>query len=295
MTAPLDTLAGAGTATTTAVTSAPAEAGRLQGKVAIVTGATQGLGLDIARGLLAAGACVTLAGIDREAGQQAVAALGAGALFVDTDVEDDAQIADCIARTQARFGSLDLLVNNACSYGDDGLASTRAQWLRTLNVNLVSAAIFAQQAAERMPAGGVIVNLGSTGGKFGAAGRALYPASKAGLLQLTRNLAVTLAPRGLRCLSVSPAWTWSPSLAGLSGGEIARADAVGARLHPLGRVGRGAEIAAAVVFACSSEASWITGVDLPVDGGFSCLGPDQGRSPRDWFAAQTPHTTPPAA
>ncbi|PWQ83295.1 short-chain dehydrogenase, partial [Stenotrophomonas maltophilia] len=83
---------------------------------------------------------------------------------------------------------------------------------------------------------------------------------KAGMLQLTRNLAVALAPQGIRCVSVSPAWTWSPALAGMSGGSIERADTVGARVHPLGRVGRGEEVAAVVAFACSAEASWITGV-----------------------------------
>lgn len=259
-------------------------AARLQDRVAVVSGATQGLGLDIARGLIAAGASVTLIGRQREAGEALAAALGPAALFVETDVERDEQLAHCVAATCQRFGRLDILVNNACSYDDAGLDSTRAQWLRTLNVNLVSAAMLAQQAAARMTAGAVIVNIGSTGGKFGAAGRATYPASKAGLLQLTRNLAVTLAPRGIRCLSVSPAWTWSPALSQLADGVVERADAVGARVHPLGRVGRGEEVAAAVVFACSAEASWITGVDLPVDGGFSCLGPDQGRSPRAWFA-----------
>ena len=256
---------------------------RLQGKVAIVTGATQGLGLDIARGLLRAGACVTLAGIDQPAGEEAASALGESALFVPTDVEADDQIARCIAATRERFGRLDILVNNACIYLDEGLASTREQWHRTLGVNLVSAAIFAQQAAAAMARGAAIGNIGSTGGKFGSAGRALYPVSKAGLLQLTRNLAATLAPRGIRCVSVSPSWTWSPSVSQLSGGSIEKADAVGAQLHPLGRVGRGEEIAAAVAFVCSDEASWITGADIPVDGGFSSLGPDQGRSPREWF------------
>lgn len=271
----------------------PSDPLRLRGKVAIVTGATQGLGLDIARGLIAAGARVTLVGRNRQAGTEVANELGAAALFVETDVEIDSQIANCISTTLAHFGRLDLLVNNACIYTDAGLDSTREQWHQTLGVNLVSAAIFAQHAAAVIGSGAVIVNIASTGGKFGAAGRALYPASKAGLLQLTRNLAVTLAPRGIRCLSVSPAWTWSPSVASLSGGSIAVADSVGAQVHPLGRVGRGEEIAAAVVFACSADASWITGVDIPVDGGFSCLGPDQGRSPREWFArkVQDPPTT----
>ncbi|MGJ7490884.1 SDR family oxidoreductase [Variovorax sp. ZT4R33] len=257
----------------------------LAGKVAVVTGATQGLGRDVALGLVAQGARVVIAGIDHDAGRAVAASLGDMALYVGTDIEDDAQIAGCIATTLAHFGQLDLLVNNACVYDDAGIASTRAQWLHTLNVNLVSAAIFAQQAAAVMPRGGVIVNLGSVGGKFGAAARATYPASKAGLLQLTRNLAVTLAPQGIRCVSVSPAWTWSPALQAMADGSLERADAVGARVHPLGRVGRGEEVAAVVAFACSSAASWVTGADLPVDGGFACLGPDQGRSPREWFEA----------
>ena len=130
--------------------------------------------------------------------------------------------------------------------------------------------------------------MGSTGGKFGAAGRALYPASKAALLQITKNFAVELAPAGVRVLAVSPAWTWSPSVEQLSGGSRPAADAVGAHFHPLGRVGSGEEIAAAVCFACSDAASWMTGVDIPVDGGFSILGPDRGISPRVWFKELAP-------
>ncbi|WP_241000817.1 SDR family oxidoreductase, partial [Pseudomonas viridiflava] len=114
----------------------------------------------------------------------------------------------------------------------------RAQWLRTLNVNLVSAAIFVQKATPHMSQGGTVINIGSTGGKFGAAGRALYPASKAAMLQLTRNLAVTLAPTGIRVVSVSPAWTWSPSVASLSGNDMAVADRVGA--PPIRWAGSGA-------------------------------------------------------
>jgi NAD(P)-dependent dehydrogenase (short-subunit alcohol dehydrogenase family) len=83
-------------------------------------------------------------------------------------------------------------------------------------------------------------------------------------------------------LSVSPAWTWSPALEGMAGTEE-HADAVGGKLHPLGRVGRGGDVANAVLFACSDLAGFMTGVDIPVDGGFSILGPDAGRSPRQWF------------
>jgi NAD(P)-dependent dehydrogenase (short-subunit alcohol dehydrogenase family) len=255
----------------------------LDGKVAIVTGSTQGLGLDIARQLLGAGARVMLVGRNAASGQALAAELGEHCAFSACDVERDEDIQHCIEATLTRFGTLDILVNNACLYADQGLASSRAQWLQTLNVNLVSAAIFTQQAAPHLPAGGVVINIGSTGGKFGAAGRALYPASKAGILQLSKNLAVSLAPQGVRVLSVSPAWTWSPSVAEFSGNDIALADEVGAPFHPLGRVGRGEEIGSVVAFLCSPGASWMTGVDVPVDGGFSILGPDRGISPRVWF------------
>lgn len=256
----------------------------LAGKTAIVTGATQGLGADIARSLTEAGSNVVLVGRTVDAGTALAAELGPNAWFCRTDIEQDDDIDACIEGTIERFGHFDILVNNACLYADSGLASSRAEWLRSLNVNVVGAAIFMAGAAERMTQpGGVIVNIGSVGGKVGAAGRALYPASKAAILQLTKNAAVSLAPQGIRVLSVSPAWTWSPALATMAG-TIERADAVGGKLHPIGRVGRGRDVGNAVVFAASEMAGFITGVDIPVDGGFTILGPDQGVSPRAWFA-----------
>lgn len=261
-----------------------APSGRLAGKAAIVTGATQGIGLDIARRLASEGATVTLVGLDAEAGAAAARALGRSACFVEADVTVDAALDEAVRETVSRWGRVDIVVNNACSYDDAGMASSREQWLRTLNVNLVSPALLVQKAVHHMRPGAVIVNLGSTGGKFGAAGRAVYPASKAALLQLTRSMAVSLAPHGIRCVSVSPAWTWSPAVAALSQGDRTVADRVAAQFHPLGRLGRGEEVAAVVAFLCTPEASWVTGVDWPVDGGFTSLGPDQGRSPREWFA-----------
>lgn len=261
---------------------------RLAGKVAIVTGATQGLGADIARVLAEAGAQVFLVGRGRESGEAVAAAIGERARFIETDITDDDAIDRCIVQVLREGGRLDVLVNNACSYDDQGLASTREQWHRTLDVNLVSAAVFTQKASAHMQVGGAVVNMGSTGGKFGADGRAIYPASKAAILQITRNFAVSLAPRGIRVLAVSPAWTWSPSVASMSGGSSEVADAVGAHFHPLGRVGRGEEIGRVVAFAASDECSWMTGVDLPVDGGFSILGPDRGLSPRTWFEQLSP-------
>lgn len=258
----------------------------LSGRVAIVTGSTQGVGADVARVLARCGVSVTLVGRNIGHGQEIAEELsGAGgrAIYCETDIQLDEDIDRCIEQTIQQFGRLDILVNNACSYDDSGLDSTREQWHRTLGVNLISAAIFAQKAVPQMPPGSVIVNMGSTGGKFGAAGRALYPASKAAMLQFTKNLAVTLAPKGIRAVAVSPAWTWSPSVQRLSNDSRPDADRVGSVVHPLGRVGDGAEVGNVVAFAASDAASWITGVDIPVDGGFSILGPDQGLSPKVWF------------
>jgi NAD(P)-dependent dehydrogenase (short-subunit alcohol dehydrogenase family) len=133
--------------------------------------------------------------------------------------------------------------------------------------------------------GGAVVNMGSVGGKFGTAGRALYPAAKAAILQLTRNQAASLAPRRVRVNSVSPGWTWSDALSRMAGGDRAYADRVAAPMHPLGRAGDGDDVAQVVLFLCSDAARFVTGADIPVDGGFSMLGPDQGRSARDWFGA----------
>jgi len=261
---------------------------RLDGKVALVTGATRGIGAGIARGLHDAGAAVAMIGLERPDGVALAAELGPRAWFSETDIADDDAIDACLAAVLARFGRLDIVVNNACTYLDPGLAADRAAWHRALDVNLVGAAVLVAKALPSITApGGVIVNIGSVGGKFGAAGRALYPASKAALMQYTRNAAVTLAPRGIRVLTVSPGWTWSPAMASMAGSE-AIADRVGAGLHPLGRVGRGRDVAEVVVFAVSPMAGFMTGIDLPVDGGFSILGPDQGRGPRPWFAGTPP-------
>jgi len=259
----------------------------LAGKTAIITGSTQGLGADIARGLAAAGANVVLVGRNAQAGQALAAELGDAALFCETDIGQDSQIQRCLDAAQARFGRVDILVNNACQYADRGLASTREEWHATLDTNLVSAAIFTQMAAPRMPRGGAVINLGSTGGKFGAAGRALYPASKAALLQITKNFAVELAPAGIRVLAVSPAWTWSPSVEQLAGGSREAADAVGAHFHPLGRwVGRRDRRGGVLcVFG--------RGV-LDDRGGYSGgrrlfdPGPGRGISPREWFKQLAP-------
>lgn len=261
---------------------------RLDGRRFLVTGATQGLGADIAECLQKAGAQVALIGRAQEKGRALERRLGPSTQFVEADLSNDQDIEACVRTVVKRFGGIDGLINNACIYDDQGLEATRQDWHRLLDVNLIGAAILSARVVDHMPAeGGVIVNVASIGGKTGAANRMLYPASKAALLQITKNLAVTLAPRRIRVISVSPAVTWSPSVESLTG-SIEIADRRGAVLHPLGRVARGHEVASAVLFACSDLASFITGTDIAVDGGYTSVGPDQGRGPRPWMNGDCP-------
>ncbi len=255
----------------------------LEGKVALVTGATGSIGEFIARGFHAAGAQVVISGIEDDKGRAVAASLGEGAIYRRLDVELDDQIDACLAECAARFGRLDIVVNCACSYLDQGLGTTRADWLKSLDVNVVGAAILVQKAVPYMTKpGGVIVNIGSVSGKFGNRFRGSYSAGKAALMHFTRLAAVALGPKGIRCVTVSPAWTWSPPMAEMTDDNRDLADRAGADFHPLGRVGRMEEVANVVTFACSDKASWVNGCDLAVDGGFTALGPDQGRGPKYW-------------
>ncbi|MEJ1129285.1 SDR family oxidoreductase [Variovorax sp. CCNWLW225] len=257
-----------------------------QGKVAIVTGAAAMLGSAIVRAFVQAGAQVLAVDIDAVRGEALQAELGNRCRFVACDIASDAALDALLADVLATEGRIDFLINNAVVYGDNGMAATRGEWLRALDVNLVSGAVLVQKAADALAAQrGAIVNMGSVGGKFGTANRALYPAAKAAILQLTRNQAATLAPRGVRVNSVSPGWTWSDALSRMAGGDRAHADRMAAPLHPLGRAGDPDDVAQVVLFLCSDAARFVTGADIPVDGGFSMLGPDQGRSARDWFDA----------
>jgi NAD(P)-dependent dehydrogenase (short-subunit alcohol dehydrogenase family) len=252
----------------------------LSGKVAVVTGGAGGVGAAVVRGFNAAGVAAAVADIDQAAGQALADELGDRVLFCPTDVTDDAQIANCVETATAAFGGIDFLVNAAVTYHDAGLDSAREEWLRSYNLNVVSVARMLQAVAPAMRrrGGGAAVNFSSIAGKFGQSGRALYPATKAAIRQLTRNQAMHHAPDRIRVNVVSPGWTWAGPIPGLAGGDLAKADRVAADYFPLGRVARAEDVAAAVLFLCSEAASFVTGIDLPVDGGYAITGPDQGRS-----------------
>lgn len=263
------------------------------GKVALVTGGAKGLGAAIAQAFFHSGAAVFVLDVDEPAGAGLCAELNRSAVppqqahFERADITRDEDLACVVAQVKARFGKLDFLVNNACLYLDEGLASSREQWLKSWNVNVVGGAMLVQHARGllRAAGGASVVNLSSVAGKIGQLGRILYPACKAAILQVTRSEAVELAADGIRVNSVSPAWTWSPAMARQVGDDRALADRVAARMHPLGRVGHADDVSGAVLYLCSAGARFVTGIDLPVDGGYSALGPDQGRGPAHWFGA----------
>jgi 3-oxoacyl-[acyl-carrier protein] reductase len=244
---------------------------RLAGKTALVTGAQQGIGRAIALALAQAGADVAVNYLDDRAAAEGVAAevKGAGrrAVVIQGDVSRAAEARAMVEAAVARLGALDVLVNNAGVFPrSEFLELTEEQWDHVLGVNLKGGFLCAQAAARAMVAGGrrgAIVNISSSAIRGDARG-VHYSASKAGVLGMTRAMALALAPHGIRVNAIAPGLT---DTAQPRYGNTEEQIAARAREIPLGRMAQPDEIARVVVFLASEAAGWITGELIHVNGG----------------------------
>jgi 2-dehydro-3-deoxy-D-gluconate 5-dehydrogenase len=246
----------------------------LRGKVAIVTGGNGGIGLGIARGLALAGASIAVVGRNADKNAAAVAELrqlGGEAVQVQVDVTQPPQVQRMVEQTRTELGGVDILIANAGSSIRRRPESYElAEWRQVLEANLTSvfACCQAVYPALKERGGGKIVTIGSMGSLFGMDYSAAYATSKAGVVQLTRSLAMAWAADQIQVNAILPGWidTDLTRAARLAVAELS--DKVLART-PAGRWGTPDDLAGAAVFLCSRASDFVTGVALPVDGGFS--------------------------
>ncbi len=243
---------------------------RLDGKTALVTGASGGLGAAIARVLHAQGARVALSGTRTDALDALAAELGEGAHACPADLRDPAAADALVAAAEAACGPVDILVNNAGLTRDTlALRMKDADWQTVLDVDLSAPFRLARAALRGMVRrrGGRIIGIGSIVGHTGNPGQANYAAAKAGLAGMTKALAQEVGSRGITVNLVAPGFIETPMTDALSAEQ--RAKLTGA--IPLGRMGRPADVAAAVLYLASEEAAWVTGATLHVNGGMAML------------------------
>ncbi len=243
-------------------------------RVAIVTGGASGIGAATAREFIAEGAAVAILDINPSGGEEMARSLGSRASFFRVDVSDAEACRKAIDALVAQTGRLDFLVNNAVSFIAKGLDVTTADWERSLGVNVRGYANTVQACFEpiRRTGGGAVVNLASISGHIAQPARWTYNACKGAILTMTKCQALDLSPHRIRVNAVSPGWIWTPEVAKAASGDRAKWEPVWGRYHMLRRLGEPREVARAILFLCSDDASFITGAELPVDGGYLGMG-----------------------
>jgi NAD(P)-dependent dehydrogenase (short-subunit alcohol dehydrogenase family) len=246
----------------------------LQGKVALVTGGTSGIGRETAIQLAQAGAKVVVAGRRTEEGNavvQEIVSAGGEAHFVKTDVTQEDQVKRLVDKTVQRFGRLDIAFNNA-GIEQTGLVTefTEEEYRKVFDINVLG--VFLSQKYE-IPAmlksgGGSIINTSSILGHIAMPGAVIYNASKHAVEGITKTTALELAGQGIRVNAVAPGAIATDMIDRFAGDENSESRQQLAAQHPLGRLGQAKEVAAAVLYLASDAASFTTGISLPVDGGY---------------------------
>jgi NAD(P)-dependent dehydrogenase (short-subunit alcohol dehydrogenase family) len=235
----------------------------LSGKVAIVTGAANGIGKAIAETFVAEGAKVVIADVDDQAGTEVASALGDVAVFAHADVSDAASVNSAVTAAIEGFGQLDVMVNNAGISGSFRrlMSDDMRDFHKVIEVDLLGVMLGTQAAARQMSAGGSIINITSIAGIQPGVGFSSYRAAKAGVIHFSRCAAIELAELGLRVNIIAP-------------GNIATrinamfdTESIVGRIQPLQRLGSPEDVANAAVYLASERSAQVTGLVLPVDGG----------------------------
>ena len=254
---------------------------RLDGKVALITGAGSGIGEAIARLFATQGAQVIVADVQTDAAERVASSIadqGGVASALPLDVADEAMVRAAFDDVMRRFGHLDILVNNAgISHVGNILETSLEEWERVLRVNAGGVFLCARAAVQAMlqqePQGGCIINMASTAAMIGIDRRLPYTASKGAVLAMTRSIAMDFVSQAIRCNAICPGTVHTPFVEGyLRRSFPGQEDAVRQTLHarqPLGRMGRPEEIAAAALYLASDEAAFVTGSALVIDGGWT--------------------------